>query len=107
MASLGDEHPVMPPGSQQPHWDVPPNYHNQASIPAKDDIYTDKHHLRGLKTTAVELLDRTIPPHRRYLGLRRRYFLSALVAAIILIVLAIGLGVGLTKSPGYIAHSSN
>lgn len=97
----------MPPGSQQPDWEVPRNCHTQASIPPKEGIYTDKQYSRGLKTTAVELLDKTIPPHRTYLGLRRRYFLSALTAAIILVILAIGLGVGLNSHSGYVPHSFN
>ncbi len=97
----------MPPASQQPDWEVPRNYHTQASIPPMEEIYTDKQHSRGFKTTAVELLDKTIPPHRTYLGLRRRYFLSTLAAAIILVILAIGLGVGLDSHSGYVPHSSN
>lgn len=107
MTSRGDEYPVMPPGSQLPDWEVPRNYQNQASMPSKADIYTDNQHSRGFKATAVELLDKTIPPHRRYLGLRRRYFLSALAAAIVLIILAIGLGVGLNRHSRYVLQPSN
>jgi hypothetical protein len=48
-------------------------------------------------------LDRVIPPTRSYAGLRRRTFLLILLGVFLaLLVLAIGLGVGLTKK--YVAN---
>ncbi len=102
MAAHGEERPVMPPGSQRLEWELPRDYQAQASVPPKEEVYSNKQHPRGLKTGALDLLDKTLPPHRRYLRLRRRYFLSALVTAIILLALAIGLGVGLTRRSGYV-----
>ena len=102
MAAHGAERPVIPPGSQQLDWEVPHDYQAQALVPPKEKVYSDKQHPRSLDTGALELLNKIIPPHKRYLGLRRAYFLSVLVTAILLIVLAIGLGVGLTRSSGYV-----
>lgn len=49
--------------------------------------------------------DTAMPPHRKYLGLRRRTFLLVLLAFILaLLALIIGLAVGLTKrSSSYVA----
>ena len=101
MAAPQHERPIVPPGSQQLDWEVPRDYRARASVPPGEEIYSDKQR-RGLKTTAAELLDKTLPPHRRYLGLRRRFFLCALVAAFILVVMVVGLGVGLTRHSGYV-----
>ena len=103
MAAPQTERPFIPPASQQLDWEVPHGRQAQASIPSREDVYYDKQH-RGLKTTVVELLDKTLPPHRRYLGLRRRLFLCAAIAVVILVALAVGLGVGLTRHSGYVLH---
>lgn len=47
-----------------------------------------------------EKLDATMPPHRKYLGMRRNIFLAVLLASILaLLALIIGLSVGLTQKP--------
>ncbi|TLD33510.1 hypothetical protein PspLS_00715 [Pyricularia sp. CBS 133598] len=45
-------------------------------------------------------LDRILPPHRKYLGMRRRVFLIVLAAVIALLVLVIGLAAGLSSRSG-------
>ena len=107
MAASKHDHAVLPPGNQQPAWEVPRDYHTQPSVPPNGETYLDKHHPSGARITAIELLerlDKAIPPHRKYFGLRRRYFLSAVGALVILIVLAIGLGVGLIRHSGYVPY---
>lgn len=48
-------------------------------------------------------LDSWLPPHRRYLGLRRKWFLVACFAALLaLLALIIGLSVGLTRHSRYV-----
>ena len=42
-------------------------------------------------------LDSVLPSHKRYLGMRRKVFLLALLAALALLALIIGLAVGLTQ----------
>ncbi|KAL1631702.1 hypothetical protein SLS56_004376 [Neofusicoccum ribis] len=56
----------------------------------------------GVKRSVGETLrskfDAACPPHRSYLGLKRRTFLLALLGAVLAIIaLAVGLGVGLSK----------
>ena len=47
-------------------------------------------------------LDSAMPPHKKYLGMRRKVFLIVLVAAILaLLALIIGLAVGLTRDSKY------
>ena len=104
MAAHQREPPVIPPGSQQLDWEVPHNYQAHASVPPKEDIYSNKQH-KGLRTTVVELLGKTLQNQQRYIGRRRRFFLCALSAVIVLVVLAIGLGVGLTRHSGYVPDS--
>ncbi|ELQ35685.1 riboflavin aldehyde-forming enzyme [Pyricularia oryzae Y34] len=46
-------------------------------------------------------LDRILPPHRKYLGMRRRVFLIALAAAAVaLLILIVGLAAGLSSRSG-------
>lgn len=50
-----------------------------------------------LKASLGARLDQVLPPHRKYLGMRRRMFLLALLATILaLLALIIGLAAGLT-----------
>lgn len=80
-----------------PEWDQ-----NAAStLEAKNGAGT------GIKTAAIAkptLKDRfntAIPPHRRYLGLKRRWFLLAVLSVFLaLLALIIGLAVGLTTHGG-------
>ncbi|GAB7366774.1 hypothetical protein MBLNU230_g0728t1 [Neophaeotheca triangularis] len=54
---------------------------------------------QSLKSTLSGNFDNLLPPHRRYLGLRRRTFLIVIAAIFLaLIALIIGLAVGLTTS---------
>ena len=52
----------------------------------------------GTGTSLQTRIDRLLPPHKRYFGLRRKWFLAALLAAgVISLALIIGLSVGLTR----------
>ena len=53
--------------------------------------------------TLKQRFDTTMPPHKKYLGLKRSVFLLALLAAILaLLALIIGLAVGLTQTSKYV-----
>ena len=104
MAAPGDERPVMPRGSQQLDWEVPRDFRPQASVAGKEAAYSDKPPSRSFRTTITEVLDKVLPPHGHYLGLRRWFFLGALAAVVILVVLVIGLSVGLTRRSGYVPY---
>jgi len=50
------------------------------------------------KTSLGARLDRVLPPHRKYLGMRRKVFLLVLLAGILaLVALIIGLAAGLSS----------
>lgn len=54
-----------------------------------------------LKDKARGKLDGVLPPHRKYLGMRRNIFLLVLLATMLaLLALVIGLAVGLTQGGG-------
>lgn len=53
------------------------------------------------KETLKRKLDGAMPPHRKYVGLRRNIFLIVLLAVLLaLLALIIGLAVGLSGGPG-------
>jgi hypothetical protein len=52
--------------------------------------------------TLKQRFDNTMPPHKKYLGMKRNIFLLAILAAILaLLALIIGLAVGLTQKSKY------
>lgn len=54
------------------------------------------------KDTFQRKLDAAMPPHRKYIGLRRNIFLAVLLAVLLaLLALIIGLAVGLSKKSKY------
>ncbi|KAK7700746.1 hypothetical protein SLS57_011998 [Botryosphaeria dothidea] len=56
---------------------------------------------RSLGETLRSKFDAACPPHKKYLGLKRRTFLLVLLGVVIAIIaLAVGLGVGLSKKSG-------
>lgn len=81
---------------------------NETAVPEWEHIaakehgskQTGDHQARGSTKEAFQRkLDAVMPPHRKYIGLRRNVFLLALLAAsLALLALIIGLAVGLTKS---------
>jgi len=57
---------------------------------------------RAPGSTFRQKLDSAMPPHKKYLGMRRNVFLLVLLAAILaLLALVIGLAVGLTQKSRY------
>jgi len=55
------------------------------------------------KDSLLARLDTALPPHRKYIGLRRNVFLVALIAAILaLLALIIGLAAGLSNRSKYV-----
>lgn len=58
-------------------------------------------------STLRQKLDSAMPPHKKYLGMRRNVFLLVLLAAVLaLLALIIGLAVGLTQKSKYEPHYS-
>ena len=75
--------------TQLPEWETPNNGVTKEA-PYGKTTSSSRFQLRPL-------LDRHMPPHKRYLGLRRRLFLLVLACIIIaLLALIVGLAVGLT-----------
>lgn len=57
----------------------------------------------GPGSTLQQKFDSAMPPHKRFLGMKRKTFLLVLLATILaLIALIIGLAVGLTRKSGYV-----
>jgi len=55
--------------------------------------------------TLKQRFDIIMPPHKKYLGIKRNFFLLALLAAILaLLALIIGLAVGLTQKSKYVTQ---
>lgn len=53
----------------------------------------------GAKPTIAQRLDRVLPPHKQYLGIRRKLCLIVLaVLLVLLLALTVGLAVGLSSS---------
>lgn len=79
-----------------------PEWDRNAPAAAKTETGITTSHAPVPRPTLKERLDGVLPPNRKYLGLRRRYFLIAVLCAFLaLLVLIIGLAVGLTnKSHG-------
>jgi hypothetical protein len=60
--------------------------------------YSDTPVDASAKPTMAQRLDRVLPPHKKYLGMRRKLFLIVLaVILVIVLALIIGLSVGLSK----------
>jgi hypothetical protein len=73
-----------------PEWELP----EEGTAPKK------RLHLGSTSTrwAIADRFDRVLPPYKRYVGLKRRTFLLALLAVLLaIIVLAVGLAVGLGK----------
>ena len=67
------------------HRPVPPPY-------SETTVYA------SAKPTMAQRLDRVLPPHKKYLGMRRRLFLIVLAVILaVLLALIIGLAVGLSS----------
>jgi hypothetical protein len=76
--------------TQEPEWETPARYGPVASSPGASPF-------RRLRTKAAALLDRRMPSHRTYCGLRRRTLLIvAAVVLVALLALIIGLAAGLS-----------
>ncbi|KAI6380612.1 hypothetical protein MCOR25_001549 [Pyricularia grisea] len=58
------------------------------------------HKEAGQPQPGASRLDRILPPHRKYLGMRRRVFLIVLAALVALLILIIGLAAGLSSRSG-------
>jgi hypothetical protein len=57
---------------------------------------------RAPGSTLRQKLDSTMPPHKKYFGMKRNVFLLVLLAAVLaLLALIIGLAVGLTQKSKY------
>jgi len=68
--------------------------HRPAPYPHSDKII-----YASAKPTMAQRLDRILPPHRKYLGIRRKLFLIVLAIVLVLLLgLIIGLSVGLSNS---------
>ena len=78
------------PNVQIPEWDQHGKTADIPAAPARSGA--------GTRLSLRSRFDRTMSPHRKYFGLRRRTFLIIIVAIVLaLLALIIGLAVGLTK----------
>jgi hypothetical protein len=60
--------------------------------------YSDTTVYASAKPTMAQRFDKVLPPHRKYLGMRRKLFLIVLsVILVVLLALIIGLSVGLSS----------
>lgn len=87
-----------------PEWDQ--NAASTSNAKTEPTGYTTTTQKGIAKPTLKQRFDGLVPPHRTYLGLKRKWFLIAVLAAIIaLLVLIIGLAAGLTtgKPSGYVS----
>jgi hypothetical protein len=83
-------HPVADKEVEVPEWE-----HTGAA--AENGTAT-----RAPGSTLRQKLDSTMPPHKKYLGMKRNVFLLVLLAAVLaLLALIIGLAVGLTQKSKY------
>ena len=83
---------------------------SEIQIPEWDDAAVSKqsdglnvHSVPGhsIRATFDSKFDAVLPPHKRYLGLRRKMFLWALLAALLaFLALIIGLATGLSRRSG-------
>jgi hypothetical protein len=81
------------PTTHVPEWETP-------SVDPKKE----NHGFAGTlnKTTFTGFIDRILPPHKKYLGLRRNPFILIIILGLLaLLALIIGLAVGLTKHNQY------
>jgi hypothetical protein len=81
------------PASQLPEWE----HEATTSSAQKSNTKT----IGGSKAGFGAKLNRVLPPHRRYLGLKRNAFLWVLLAIVLaLLALIIGLAAGLSAGSG-------
>lgn len=92
MASQTHPQPFADKQVEVPEWE----HSGTAAINAE----TTNH---GTGSTLPQKFDSAMPPHKRYLGMKRNIFLLVLLATILaLLALIIGLAVGLTQKSGYV-----
>ncbi|TLS23367.1 uncharacterized protein PpBr36_06195 [Pyricularia pennisetigena] len=84
------------PGHQQ--------HHDPERVPDDDAALAHKEagqaHYGSNRSHHGNRLDRILPPHKRYLGMRRRVFLLVLAAVVALLILIVGLAAGLSSRSG-------
>ncbi|MCJ1286611.1 hypothetical protein MMC26_005957 [Xylographa opegraphella] len=88
----------MPPATQLPEWEVHERFTTKSKTRETMDGHGASHHQLGIKYMLTSGLDRILPAHKSYWGLRRRTILAAICLIILtVVILIIGLAVGLTK----------
>ncbi|MCJ1377874.1 hypothetical protein MMC17_000970 [Xylographa soralifera] len=98
MSTLRGEQTEMPPATQLPEWEVHKSYVTKSKTRETTNGHDAPKHWPGMKYMLTSGLDRIIPVHKSYWGLRRRTMLTAICLAILaIVILIIGLAVGLTK----------
>ena len=79
-------------GSTLPEWETTAGFHGE------DQNVKKYRPLHGVKTSALGILDRVMPPHRRYCGLQRRYACIIILATcLVSLALILGLAIGLSN----------
>jgi hypothetical protein len=87
---MATSHPITDKEVEVPEWE-------HAAAATNNGTAT-----RAPGTTLTQKFDSAMPPHKKYLGMRRKVFLLVLLAAFLaLLALIIGLAVGLTQRSRY------
>ncbi|MCJ1420079.1 hypothetical protein MMC32_006436 [Xylographa parallela] len=98
MATLREGQMEMPPATQLPEWEMHESYATKSKARETKNGRDASDHQPGMKYMLTARLDRIMPAHRSYWGLRRRTMLAAICLAILaIVILIIGLSVGLAK----------
>ena len=88
----------MPPATQLPDWEVDDSYTPKSKRRQTKNDHDGLSPQPGMKYMLASGLDRIMPVHKRYWGLRRRSALTVMSLTILaIVILTIGLAVGLTK----------
>lgn len=86
-------------------WETPNPYRDKGPLHRRKGAAV-KQHWEKFSMVMSRKLDRVMPSHRKYCGCSRRLLLIfCTVVFVVIMALAIGLGVGLTRGSGYVVLS--